>query len=125
MANTEETAANWVHIISARADLPFGDRFKKHFERSKLTRLCACGCNSFDCETPADQDLAPLFEIVGKPNSLEAVFESDSIEPINIRIFANSHGMLSGIEVHFGLGNQAPMPENVQLGKLIFTIPEL
>jgi len=125
MANTEATAAEWVRILAAREELPFGARLLEHFERCRMTHLCQCGCNSFDCETVASDDLKPLFEPDGKPWSLEAVFESGADEPIDVRILADEQGMLSGIDVHFGLSNQAPMPERVQLGRLIFTIPEL
>lgn len=125
MPNTLSTAADWIESLSNRPELPFAHLLQAHFSQARITRLCDCGCNSFDCEILEPGELGPLFSSVGEVGSFEAVFESDQHEPVDVVFYTDKQGCLSGLDVHLGLSNHTPMPGAVRLGKLLFTTPEL
>jgi hypothetical protein len=124
MTNTAAIAATWVDTLSHRSELPFARLLAEHFARASITRLCDCGCNSFDCHV-ADDGLAPLLASVGSVSSFEVAFESDYGEPVDIMVRTDDRGLLSGVDIHLGLSNHDAMPINVRLGKLLFTTPSL
>lgn len=125
MANTLATAQRWVRELSVRSELPFGEQLGRQFAAARITRFCDCGCNSFECTVPGGTEMPPLFEERGL-RSFEAVFEAAAGEdPIDVVFHADDRGLLAGIDIHLGLSNHAPVPENAALGKLLFTEPAL
>jgi hypothetical protein len=124
MANTAAIAATWVDTLSHRSELPFARLLAQHFARAAITRLCDCGCNSFDCHVEGS-GLAPLLASVGSVSSFEVAFESGFGEPIDVTVRADERGLLAGVDIHLGLSNHVAMPTNVRLGKLLFTTPSL
>ncbi|MEX8503724.1 MAG: hypothetical protein AB3X41_11870 [Leptothrix ochracea] len=125
MANTELTARAWVAVLANRTELPFGSNLREHFSRARITSLCDCGCNSFECKVEPDSSLHPLFDRIGPLPSFEAAFETNTQEPVDVIFFTDANGYLSGIDISLGLSNHAPVPEQVQLGKLLYTMPDL
>jgi hypothetical protein len=124
MANTEATAARWVAILAQRAELPFAAELPAHFSHARITRLCDCGCNSFDCTVPPEASLRPLFGTGRDLPSFEVAFAGDGGDPIDVIVYADERGHLSGIDVHLGLSNHAPMPLNATIGQVLYTIPD-
>jgi len=124
MANTAAIAATWVDTLSLRGELPFAQLLSEHFSHASITRLCDCGCNSFDCHVKGT-GLAPLLGSVGSVSSIEVAFESNCGEPIDVTVRTDDRGLLSGMDVHLGLSNHGAMPAGVRLGKLLFTTPSL
>lgn len=123
MGNTEATARSWVEALASRAELPFARELERHFSHARVTHLCNCGCHSFECRVGSSDGLDCLFAKVGELSSFEAAFASSAGEPVDVVFYADEHGLLSGIDVHLGLSNHAPMPDNVVLGELLYTIP--
>jgi len=52
MSNTLARASKWTHFLASRAEFPAGERLLAAFHAGKITRLCDCGCDSFDIEIP-------------------------------------------------------------------------
>lgn len=125
MANTEATAARWVAILSQRMELPFAGELGAHFAHARITRLCDCGCNSFDCTVPPGAELRPLFGTERDLLSFEVVFAGSGEDPIDVVVRADVRGHLAGIDVHLGMSNHAPMPPSATIGQVLYTIPDL
>ena len=122
MANTEATAAAWIDRIASHPSVPFGARLRAHFAAARITRLCGCGCNSFDLEIPRGVVLAPLCaplpDLKGHTSFFEIVFAADSEAEIDCMLFADARGYLASVDVMHGQANHLPMPEDVKLGEV-------
>lgn len=99
MANAETTAATWVAHLAGHADVSVGPRLRAHFEAGRITRLCPCGCHSFDLEIPTAARLEPLGE-PGTPGKVfEIAFESNADAEVAFLILLAAGGVL-----HVALG---------------------
>ncbi len=125
MPNTQETAARWVSLLAQRTELPFAGELLAHFGHARITHLCGCGCNSFECDIPVGAELQPLFGARRDLPSFEVAFAGNGDDPIDVVVHADERGHLSGIDVHLGLSNHAPMPTNATIGPVLYTIPDL
>ncbi|WP_306480731.1 hypothetical protein [Limnobacter sp.] len=124
MPNSNAIAAAWIEALASRSEIPFASKLKAHFAGAEITRLCDCGCNSFECSVKEVGAVEPLCS-PGRPGSFfEAAFSAGLEEPIDVVFFADKHGYLSGIDIHYGLSNSGPMPSGVVLGSLLYTMPE-
>ena len=123
MGNSLDTAGLWVKALASRPEIPFAKLLDQHFAAAKVTRLCDCGCNSFDCELPAGARLQPLVKGAKGGAFFEIAFESKTAEPIDIIFFCDARGYLSGIDINHGLSNSQAMPGPVPLGRMLYTIP--
>ena len=120
MGNSEDKARQWVQLLADEPSVPFGSRLREHFAASRITRVCDCGCNSFDVEIPRNVSLDPIAEPGGAPRMIfEIVYESDAEAEIALLIFADGRGYLSGIDVTCGDSNHAHVPDQVRLGRVI------
>lgn len=120
MANSEVKAKAWLEHLASEPAIPFGSRMRAHFGAGHITRLCDCGCNSFDVEVPDGVGLEPISEpgIPGK--FFEIVYESNGEAEVAFLIFVDARGYLSGIDVTCGQGNHAKVPDNVLLGRIVY-----
>lgn len=125
MSNSEATARSWVQVLARRQELPFASELERHFEHARLTRLCDCGCHSFECQVQPSADLPHLFAAIGALRSFEVAFASSADEPVDVVFYADELGLLSGVDVHLGLSNHAPMPKGVVLGPVLYTVPSV
>ena len=119
MANTAVTAEGWTRFLASRTYVPCGALLLKHFESGTITRLCDCGCNSYDLAVPANGDLEPLMATSDRSGAvlMLAFYVRDNSEPkrtVEITVFANRDGYLSGVDVDF-CGNSMPMPESIEI----------
>jgi hypothetical protein len=111
MSNSLARASKWAKFLASRAEFPAGDRLLAAFHAGKVTRLCDCGCNSFDIEVPEDA-VAPL----AKPGATSgSVFElefqtSEEQRTLEFIVLVGANGQLSGIEVDY-CANSYPVPE--------------
>ena len=124
MSNSLKTAHAWIDTLARRPEIPFAGLLRQHFSAARVTRLCDCGCNSFDLETPGESTLQPLVTGAKGGAFFEVAFESEATEPIDVIFFCDARGYLSGIDITHGLSNSQPMPEQVTLGRALYTIPE-
>jgi hypothetical protein len=111
MANSEARAAKWARFIASRPEFPVGPRFLAAFEAGRITRLCDCGCNSFDIEVPEDSSIPPLT----KPGGYGAVFElmfrtTEERGSLEFTVFVGKSGHLAGVDVDY-CGNSFPVPD--------------
>jgi hypothetical protein len=116
MGNTHDTAARWTEFVATHAAFPAGERLLQAFRAGTITRLCNCGCNSFDLEVP--DGAAPLLvEPGGSGSVFQMEFEVD--EPgsgerrsLEFIVFADRRGHFSGLEVDY-CGNSSPVPDEL------------
>ena len=111
-------------MLASRHEIPFASKLKEHFQASVITRLCDCGCNSFDCSIREPTNLQPLCSPGSAGAFFEVAFSTGLPEPIDVIFFADNLGYLAGIDIHYGLSNSGPMPERVTLGSVLYTTPE-
>ncbi len=123
MNNSKVKAHQWLEFLVNEPAVPFGSMLKEHFDAGKITRLCDCGCNSFDLEIPANVSLEPIAE-PGRPGKIfEIVYESNAEAEVAFLIFVDDRGYLSSIDVTCGDGNHASLPDDVQLGRVVYSGP--
>ena len=123
MVNSASSAASWVAFLSRQAEVPFGSHLKAHFDAGSITRLCDCGCNSFDLMIPADKVLPPLCP----PGStggkfFELVCESTLGSEVAFLLFVDKRGYLTGIDVTAGTTNHEPLPDGTSVSKVLYAL---
>jgi hypothetical protein len=111
MRNTAEIASKWVDFLANRPEFPAGSRFLAAFKAGRISRLCDCGCNSFDVDVPSDSSVEPLT----KPGRYGAVFEIDfrtteENATLEFVVFVGANGHLAGVNVDY-CANTFPVPE--------------
>ena len=120
MGNSEAKAEAWLEFLAKESAVPFGSKLREHFAAGRISRVCDCGCNSFDLEIPAGATLEPIAE-PGRPGKIfEIVFESNAEAEVAFLVFVDARGFLSSIDVTCGDGNHAPLPDRVRLGRVTF-----
>ena len=118
MSNNEAKARAWLEFLAKETAVPFGPTMRAHFDAGKITRLCDCGCNSFDLEIPGGVALVPLAEPGRSGKIFEVVYESSAEAEVAFLIFVDARGYLSSLDVTCGDSNHAPLPDDVQFGTL-------
>jgi hypothetical protein len=111
MSNTLARASKWVTFLASRSEFPAGDKLLAAFHAGKVTRLCDCGCNSFDIEVE-EGTVMPLAQPGARGG---AVFEmefqtSDEQHTLEFVVLVEANGQLSGIEVDY-CANSYPVPD--------------
>jgi hypothetical protein len=118
MANSADAAARWTRYLASRAYVPRAPLIQQHFDSGKIERLCDCGCQSFDLAIAADVPLELLMPSSDRGGcALELsyhVLGGTDREFVDLRVFVDTRGYLSGIDADF-CGNSAPMPDHVVL----------
>ena len=120
--NTYLRAEKWVEFLATRPEFPAGEKLLAAFHAGTISRICECGCNSFDIEIADDCDVIAL----SKPGEYGSVFEmefSTNEENTSLRffIFTGKNGHLAGIDVEY-CGNAYPVPENPVLSEPPFDV---
>ena len=120
MGNSEAKARGWLEFLAKEPTVPFGGKLRAHFDAGRISRVCECGCNSFDLEIPAGVALEPIAE-PGRPGKVfEVVYESNAEAEVAFLIFVDARGYLSSLDVTCGDGNHAPLPDHVRLGRVTY-----
>ena len=122
MKNSRDQARGWIEVLARQEAIPFAPLLPRHLEAGAITRLCDCGCNSFDQSVPERSDLEPITHPGASGGAFfEAVYELNSEEQIAFLFFSDARGNLSGIDITLGGGNHRPLPEDVRVGGLLYT----
>jgi len=126
MSNGAEAAVRWTRFLASRAYIPRAHLIQEHFAAGTLSRLCECGCQSFDLAISSDAVIEPLVPPASRGGcALDlGYYVSDVTEPrrtVSILIFVDARGYLSSIEVNHQ-GNTSAMPERVDLEEPPFHI---
>ena len=120
MSNNEAKARAWLEFLAREPAVPFGPTLRAHFDAGRITRLCDCGCNSFDLEIPKGVALEPLAEPGPSGRFFEVVYEASAEAEMAFLIFADARGYLSGLDVTYGDSNHAPLPDDTQLRRVLY-----
>ena len=116
MANSAELAAKWTKFVAARPEFPAGPRLLAQFTAGRITRLCDCGCNSFDFASAEDPNISTLVQPSG---GFGSVFElefrtNEEVGSLEFCVFADDAGRFAGIDVSY-CANSYPVPPNVEV----------
>jgi len=118
MANTEATAKRWMKWLLEREEIPFRAALAAYFDNPSFSRLCDCGCNSFDLAISENGDLPPLCRAAKHGGMFfELDYELPDSHQLEFLFFVDEFGRLSGIDIEVS-GNNFPVPESPQIGKL-------
>ncbi len=120
MTNNDTKAARWMTHLANCPDVPFRALLKRHFEAARITRACDCGCNSFDFQIPSNAVLEPLCEPGRSGVFFEIHFQSNAGAELAFLCFVDGRGYLSGIDVTLGAANHLPVPDDVEVGPVIY-----
>ena len=115
MSNSEVRALKWANFIAGRKEFEARDRFLAAFKAGRISRICDCGCNSFDIELPEGKQVAPLTT----PGSYGAVFEiefrtDEEDGTMEFVVLANADGHLAAVEVNY-CANSFAVPDEPTL----------
>jgi hypothetical protein len=113
MSNSIEIATLWTQFVATRPYVPNGTLLLKHYEAGSITRLCECGCQSYDLEINDSAALDPMLALVTTPGrliSLSYWINNDRRGYLDIDVFVDVRGYLSGIDVSF-CANSFPVPD--------------
>jgi len=115
MNNSDEVAIRWTNFIAERPEFVSGALLLQQFAAGRISRLCDCGCHSYDIELNDKSQLPPLVVAGSDPMVFELQFASSPDgKPIEFLVLVDGEGYLSGLDVTY-CGNAYPMPDNAQL----------
>jgi hypothetical protein len=117
MANSAVLSKQWVEFVARRPEFRTGQKLRAAFERSRITRLCMCGCNSFDLEPLSGSPPIATPSESGKIAFLMELRSSDPEGLAEFMVYVNGQGQFVGMDVHFN-GNCDPMPPALTLDQL-------
>ena len=126
MPNTVAKASEWIDRLASHSAIPFGELLRKSFAAGRLTRLCDCGCNSFELEVPDSGSIPRLAnpdpDEKGNRLMFEIVFDTGLEDPAQLAclFFADTRGYLSAVDITGGQSNHAPVPEVVELRSVYY-----
>jgi hypothetical protein len=120
MANTLKVAEHWTEFVASHPSFPVGNRLRAGFRAGKITRLCDCGCNTYDIEVPDTTNIVPLSQPGGGFGSVcEMSFEvrefgAQERKSLEFIVFADARGHFAGLEVDY-CATSFPVPENLEI----------
>lgn len=116
MPNSPEHARWWTEFVAGRGEIRNGPLILEHFKAGHITRICDCGCNSYDIEVAPNERLPPLVPSSERGGMVfQMEFHTNEVDrTLSISLFVDKRGYLSGIDVDLS-GNAFPVPEFLQL----------
>jgi len=115
MTNSAETAAHWAKFIAERPEFVAGEELLAQFNAGKITRLCECGCNSFNVELEEGRQTAPIAPSSEK-GQVVFLAEFQIVQPpgasLEFIVYADAKGNFDGLDVHLN-GNTEPIPDKL------------
>lgn len=126
MANSHARSREWIDRLASHPAIPIGELIRQHVAAGRITRLCDCGCNSFDLEVPESATIARLADPdparKGHRLVFEIVFDTGLEDPAQLAclFFADSRGYLCSVDITGGWSNHAPVPNVVELGAVSY-----
>jgi len=116
MTNTPAIARSWTEFVASRPELLCGDLLLRQFSSGEVTRLCDCGCNSYEFQLSPTANVSPLVPPSERGGCVfELEFQTEeSGKTIGFFVFVDGAGNLTGIDVDY-CGNSFPMPSAPKL----------
>lgn len=115
--NDAATARHWTEFLAGRKEIAGSERLLQHFKAGTITRLCECGCSSYDVKVSRDSRLQPLLPAKGHRGGcvLSMAFTlRDREGSVEFDVFLDAEGYLAGVDVACS-SNSEPVPSNPQL----------
>jgi hypothetical protein len=115
--NDAAAARHWTEFLAGRKEIAGGERLLQQFTAGTITRICGCGCSSFDIKVPRDSGLQPLLPAKGHRGgcALSMAFTlSDRTGSVEFDVFLDAEGFLAGVDVACN-SNSEPVPSNPRL----------
>ena len=115
--NDAATARHWTEFLAKRSEIIGGERLLQQFAAGTITRLCDCGCSSYDLKVSRDADMQPLVPAKGHRGGcvLSMAFNlTDRPGTVEFDVFVDSDGFLAGVDVACN-ANSAPVPPDPRL----------
>src|ERR1700676_5077453 len=100
--NDAATARHWTEFLASRKEIAGSERLLQHFQAGTITRLCDCGCSSYDIRVPKNSGLQPLLPAKGHRGGcvLSMAFNlSDRTGSVEFDVFLDAEGFLAGVDV--------------------------
>ncbi len=116
--NSPELASQWTEFVAARKEFPRSEELLEHFNAGTFTRICDCGCNSYDLKVEKHDGLKPLMPARQRSGCVLSVafYFADRPGSLEIDIFVDADGYLAGVDVACN-ANSEPVPEKPQLAE--------
>jgi len=114
--NDSATARKWIEFVASRPEFSAGEALLGQFENGRITRICSCGCNSFDFSIEVNAVVPQLASEGGKAGAAFSM-EVETMQPngvLEFVLFTDVAGNLAGLDVHFN-ANSEPVSESVRL----------
>lgn len=121
MRNCPSHIEHWTRTLLNRSNYPAPKRLAAQFEAATITRLCECGCNSFDVEIEGAGGLPPLAARGVGGMFFEAVFALSDGRQIELLLFCDGKGNLASVDVQCQ-GNTEPVPDSPEIGSEPFHV---
>ena len=114
--NNPEAARRWTSFLASRKEISRAERLLEHFNAGTITRVCNCGCNSYNLAVPTDSHLEPLLAPKGRGGCVLSIafHMRDRPGSIELDVFADANGYLAGVDVACN-ANSEPVPANPEL----------
>ncbi len=110
--NDATVARHWTEFLAKRSEIVGGERLLQQFAAGTITRLCDCGCSSYDLKVSREAGLQPLLPAKGHRGGcvLSMAFNlTDWPGTVEFDVFVDSDGFLAGVDVACN-ANSAPVP---------------
>jgi hypothetical protein len=116
--NSLEKARLWTEFLAAREEISGCERLLAHFNAGTISRICDCGCNSYDIKVPIDSGLEPLLPSKERGGCAFSMAFNLSNRPgsIEFDVFIDAGGYLAGVDVSCN-ANSEPVSEKPQLAE--------
>ena len=111
----------WAQTLLSRSNYPAPKRLTAQFEAAEITRLCECGCNSFDVEIEKLEGLLPLVSEGDGGMFFEAEFRLKDGKQIELLVFCDELGNLAGVDVQCE-GNSESVPASPEYADRPFRV---
>jgi len=112
--NDAAVARHWTEFLASRKEIADSKRLLQHFYAGTITRLCDCGCSSYDIKVSRDSGLQPLLTAKGHRGGcvLSMAFAlRDRAGSVEFDVFLDAEGYLAGVDVACN-SNSEPVPSN-------------
>lgn len=89
----------------------------EHFNAGTITRICDCGCNSYDLKVPKGSGLKPLMPALQRGGGcvLSMAFHfANRPGTLEFDVFVDADGYLGGVDVSCN-ANSEPVPNEPQV----------
>ena len=114
--NSLELPRQWTEFLSARNEFPRREEILAHFNAGTISRICDCGCNSYDLKITEHSGLKPLMPESRRGGCVlsMAFYFSNRPGSLEIDLFVDAAGYLAGVDVSCN-ANSEPVPVNPEL----------